>query len=389
MLVYVIMFWHVSGMNRRERLMATLNGQDVDRPAVCFYEINGFEDTGDRDPYNIYSHPSWRPLFDLARNRSDVILMRFPPFVNRPPDPLAGRVKEETVEKDGSRITTITIRAGGRTLTSRHRQDRDVNTVWQIEHLLKDAEDLKAWLDLPEPGPGGVPDVDSFLRAEEMVGDAGIVMVDTSDPLCLAASLFDMGAFTVIAMTEPGLFHRALERFQRALQYRTEAVAKALPGRLWRIYGPEYACPPYLPPRLFGEYAVAYDTPMVRAIQEHGGFARIHCHGRINDTLEAIASTGCLGLDPIEPPPQGDVQLADVRRRVGRQMTLFGNLEASDLENLEPGAWRIKVETSLREGTSGSGRGFVLMPSACPYGRVLSDRAVRNYEIMVEMAERF
>ena len=30
-----------------------------------------------------------------------------------------------------------------------------------------------------------------------------------------------------------------------------EAVAKALPGRLWRIYGPEYAAPPYLPPRLF------------------------------------------------------------------------------------------------------------------------------------------
>jgi len=376
-------------MNRRERLMAAIKGREVDRPPACFYEINGFDDTGDSDPYNIYSHPSWQPLFDMARNRSDVILMRFPPFVNVPPDPAAELATQETVEMDGSRFTTLTIRAGRRTLTSRRRQDRDVNTVWQVEHLLKDEEDFKAWLDLPEAEPGGVPDLDGFLKAEAMVGDAGIVMVDTADPVCLAAALFDMGAFTVIAMTQPGLFHRALERFQRALQYRTEAVARALPGRLWRIYGPEYACPPYLPPRLFGEYVVGYDTPMVRAIQEHGGFARIHCHGRINDTLDAIASTGCLGLDPIEPPPQGDVLLADVRRRVGRQMTLFGNLEASDLESLDPGAWRGRVETALREGTAGFGRGFVLMPSACPYGRVLSDRALRNYEIMLEAAERF
>jgi len=28
-----------------------------------------------------------------------------------------------------------------------------------------------------------------------------------------------------------------------------------------------------------------------------------------------------------------------------------------------------------------------LQPSACPYGRVLSDRALRNYEAMVEMVE--
>ena len=30
------------------------------------------------------------------------------------------------------------------------------------------------------------------------------------------------------------------------------------------------------------------------------------------------------------------------------------------------------------------GRGFVLMPSACPYGRNLPERAFRNYEAMVE-----
>ena len=166
-------------------------------------------------------------------------------------------------------------------------------------------------------------------------------------------------------------------------------MAEAIPGRLWRVVGPEYATPPYLPTALFEEYVVPYDTPMVEAIQKDGGFARLHSHGRIRDALPHIAATGCTGLDPIEPPPQGDVTLAWVKERVGDRMVLFGNLEATDLENLPVGEFAKKIETALREGTAGGGRGFVLMPSASPYGRVLGEKPRRNYERMVEMAENW
>ena len=50
-------------MTRRERILATLRGDQVDRPAVSFYELNGLdENPSNNDPFNIYSHPSWRPL---------------------------------------------------------------------------------------------------------------------------------------------------------------------------------------------------------------------------------------------------------------------------------------------------------------------------------------
>ncbi|MBE0697091.1 MAG: hypothetical protein IH586_09220, partial [Anaerolineaceae bacterium] len=121
-------------------------------------------------------------------------------------------------------------------------------------------------------------------------------------------------------------------------------------------------------------------------IQAHGGYARIHSHGRLDLILDAIAATGCDGLDPIEPPPQGDLRLCQVRERVGEQMVLFGNLEASDLENLPAEDFRVKVREALAEGPGG--RGFVLMPSACPYGRVLTQQALHNYEVMIEEAAR-
>ena len=66
-------------MTGRERLMATLRGEPVDRPAVSFYEIGGFQvDPADPDPYNIYNSPDWQPLLRLAEECTDLIRMMSP-----------------------------------------------------------------------------------------------------------------------------------------------------------------------------------------------------------------------------------------------------------------------------------------------------------------------
>jgi uroporphyrinogen-III decarboxylase len=269
----------------------------------------------------------------------------------------------------------------------RTRRDRNINTVWTQEHLLKNADDLRAFLQVSQPALEGEVDTACILEAERQLGDTGMVMIDTPDPLCLAASLFDLGEYTMTALTEPVLFHQLLERFASVLLPRTEAVARALPGRLWRIYGPEYAAPPYLPPYLFEEYVCRYAGPMVDAIHRHKGYVRIHSHGHLEAILDLIASMNADGVDPIEPPPQGDVSLAYVRERHGTRMVLFGNLEISDIENMPTALFAERVKRALDEGTRGSGRGFVLMPSACPYGRILSPLTLNNYEKIIEIIE--
>ncbi len=389
-------------MNRRERLMATLRGEPVDRPAVSFYELNGLdEDYNDPDPFNIYNDPSWKPLIDLTRDHTDRIVMRSVPFIAEktsavkekqmvgvPSDPLSSILKEEiTFDANGSRIVTRTIKAGSRVLTSRTRQDKDVNTIWTLEHLLKDVDDLKALLDLDIPKTVGEPDISVVLKAEEALGDSGIVMIDTPDPLCLAAMMFEMSTYTIMATLEPDLFHELLSRLAAILYPNTEAVSKALPGRLWRIFGPEFASPPYQSPAAFRDYVVKYDKTMVDAIQANGGFVRIHSHGNLKEIIDDIASMGVDGLDPIEPPNQGDVELSYVRQKYGRQLVLFGNLEATDLENLPTDQFAEKIKTAIEQGTEGQGRGFVLMPSSCPYGRKLPPLALANYKKMVEMVE--
>jgi len=370
--------------------MATLRGRPVDRPAVSFYEIGGFAiDPADGDPFNIYNDPSWRPLLQLAEERTDLIRMRGPRLT-----PAADNCGEEfftteTWTEGPRRFTRTTLRIAGRTMTSLARRDAEVDTVWTVEHLLKDADDVEAYLQLPQEVFRHDVDVSDLIAADEQIGQDGIVMVDVGDPICHAAPLLSMADYTVLAMTEPALFHRLLEKLSREIHRRTEQVAREFPAHLWRICGSEYASEPYLPPRLYEEYVVRYTAPMVQAIERHGGFARIHSHGRLRAILPHIAGMGASGLDPVEPPPQGDMELSEIRRGYGRQLVLFGNIEVSEIENLPPAQFERRAAQALRDGTAGEGRGFVLMPSAAPYGRKVTPRTMANYETMVRLVESF
>jgi hypothetical protein len=61
-------------------------------------------------------------------------------------------------------------------------------------------------------------------------------------------------------------------------------------------------------------------------------------------------------------------------------------LEIADIENLPTPLFSEKVKRALDEGTAGNGRGFVLMPSASPYGRELSVQTMKNYEAIAKIA---
>ncbi len=82
-------------------------------------------------------------------------------------------------------------------------------------------------------------------------------------------------------------------------------------------------------------------------------------------------------------------ELKYLREKYGKDLVFFGNIEVSDIESLSEDRFRPIVKKAITDGTSGEGRGFVLMPSASPYGRNISERTFRNYQIMVEEVERF
>jgi Uroporphyrinogen decarboxylase (URO-D) len=373
-------------MTRRERLLATFQGREVDRPAVSFYEIGGWKMDVSDDEFTVWNDPSWRPLVEMASTETDLIRFVSPRWREASDNGLGELTTQESWNETDSHFTRTTIRAGGRPLTSLRRRDKDTQTTWKLEHLLEKIEDVQAYLELPEPTIGHV-DISGIIAEEEALGESGIVSIEFSDPLCSAAGLFSMEDYTIMALTQPEIFRRLLDRYARAKLAQCEQLAKACPGRLWRICGSEYASEPYLPPRLYDEYVVRYTGQIIKIIQKHGGYARIHSHGRLRGILPHIARMRPDGLDPLEPPPQGDMELWELREAIGQETVLMGNIEAADIENLPTNEFEKRVVTALREGTSGKGRGFILQPSACPYGRTITAQVMANYETMIRLAK--
>jgi hypothetical protein len=377
--------------------MATLRGESVDRPAVSLYEIGGFRvDPNDPDPFNVYNSPDWQPLLQLAEEQTDLIRLRSAVREQSHESwgEQQGGIRDQffttrTVLEGGNRVTRTTLTVGGRTMTSTTRREPGLDTIWTTEHLLKDTDDIRAYLELPDEVFAEQVDVTPLIAEDDALGERGIIMVDTEDPLCAAATLLDMQQYTIIAFTEPALFHRLLEQCATYIHARTREVSRLFPGHLWRIFGPEYASEPYLPPQLFEEYVVQYVAPMVKMIQAHGGYVRLHCHGRLRNILSHIHGMGVDALDPIEPPPHGDMELRDVRRRVGEEIVLCGNLEIADIEHLPPAQFETVVRRTLEEGTSGEGRGFILLPTAATYGRHITQQTLHNYETIVRLATDF
>ena len=361
-------------------------GKPVDRPAVNFYEIGGFSvNPFDDNKYNVYNSLDWQPLLELAETKTDLMRFANAKMIPKYPDLRNNILKIESYEEADSCYNTITYNTKKGILTEITRRDIDTDTVWHVKHLLENTDDVNAYLSIPNEFFEMKYDISHVDKLEQELGDRGVVMFDSGDPLCVSAGLFSMADYTVFALTEPNLFHELIEKSSIHIYDNINQTTRKKKGHIWRICGPEYATAPYLPPRLFKEYVCKYDKKIIDIIHKSGGFVRLHCHGNIKDVLHMMIDMDIDGLDPIEPPNQGDVELSFVRREYGKYICLFGNIEASNIEYMPNEDFEKLVRKAVQDGICGEGRGFVLQPTASPYGRHISKTVLKNYEIMIEI----
>ena len=53
-----------------------------------------------------------------------------------------------------------------------------------------------------------------------------------------------------------------------------------------------------------------------------------HTCGSIGDRLELMVETGTQGVDTLDPPPLGNVELVDAKRQIGERVFIKGNMNA-------------------------------------------------------------
>jgi len=367
-------------MTRRERLIATFEDREVDRIPVSTYELDAF------DNERLRRDSGYRRLLDRVEASADLFYPWGPRVVSEGLGHFLTAteevVSERKIHEEGeATVTVTTVRAPKGTLRQVRRSVPGLDTTWQTEHFLKTDADIETLLSIPY-----VPqalDCSSFQEVDERIGEKGLLHISLPDPLCVVAELFEFGEFTVRAMTETERIERLLDLFWVRIRAYLQAILDAGVTGVFRICGPEYATPPYLPPEKFHAYVVPYVKEMNRMIEKVGGYSRFHCHGKIGNVLDSILETEPHALEPLEPPPDGDISLEELVARAGEQVVLMGNIETRELEFLGEDEMRCRVREALRVGRQAS-RGFVLLPTACPTSMTLSPATERNYEIFLE-----
>ncbi len=365
-------------MHSRERLLKTLSGEPVDRVPVSTYELCGYNSLAFEN-----QEPSYRGLMDFIRAHTDSITM-WNPSSNQGQGLSAypTEVEKTTTRHDDQTITKYIVHTPLGDLTRTLKQFDNVHTVWNTEHLCKDSQDVDAYLSIPYKPV--VYDYSDFSRIREEVGDQGIVMMSVADPACVAMEIMEFGDATVWAMTELEHFSRTLEKIHERNMENLKNMLDGGVADLYRIVGPEYITPPYLPPSYFKRFVVPYLQDMTRMIQRYGGKVRIHSHGKIAKVLDMIAEVGADALDPCEGPPDGDIPLTEIKRRVGDRMCLFGNLQLKLLEHGSTEAVSQEVAACMEAAKAG-GR-YVIMPTASPINVPLSKKTEDNYKVFIETA---
>lgn len=119
----------------------------------------------------------------------------------------------------------------------------------------------------------------------------------------------------------------------------------------------------FISPRQYDEFVLPYEAEVVRRIKAEGVPVYTHTCGEIGDRLERMADTGTDGIDTLDPPPLGSVELEDAKRRVGDRVFFKGNIDPvntllnkSREEVRRDALWRLEV---------GSPGGGYILSSAC------------------------
>lgn len=194
-------------------------------------------------------------------------------------------------------------------------------------------------------------------------GEGGRLSIhgEVTSPLDYFLDLFGFAEGFLALVEEP-------ERSKEVLGRLGEGVAR-LAARLAssgadavKISSP-YAGAGFLSPRHYRDFVVPSEAPIAAAVRAAGAFAYTHTCGRIGDRLELLAATGVAGLECLDPPPLGDVDLEDALDRIGGRLFIKGNVDP--VHTLLFGSpERIEADVRRRIALAGPRGGYILS-TAC------------------------
>jgi uroporphyrinogen-III decarboxylase len=367
----------MSEMTPRERLLRTLRGETADRVPLM---LEGPMFTS-REALS--AHPDAR-LREVAERIYDGSAARcdFLTNCNRYLVTPNQFIRETRREEENGRITIAReIDTPKGKLTAVTGVDDVSDTTWTLKYPVNSLEDIEKIRSVPWELPEGLvaPDL-SKLPAD--FDRRSYVRAGVSSPFVCVAGMMPYQYFLELCFTELPLLKELTEQCcERVLALLDVVLAERSVEYLW-MGGCEWLTPPMGSPQLYAELVQEYERRVIERAHAAGALVHVHCHGNVRSTLELVIERGGDFFEPVEPPPDGDITMAEAKKLAAGRITLGGNIEARILANESPET----VEAAARAAFEGGKERMILRNTAGP-GGPMTPEMLANYHRMIDVWE--
>ena len=137
---------------------------------------------------------------------------------------------------------------------------------------------------------------------------------------------------------------------------------------------------PFLSPAWFDEFVTPYLTRLIQGYREQGHYVVKHTDGNIMPILDALVEGPPHALHSLDP--QGEIDIAEVKRLVGDKVCLIGNVNCGMLDSGSDEECVESARYALQQGMPGGG--YVFSTSNCVY----TGMSLSRYELILDVWRR-
>jgi hypothetical protein len=294
---------------------------------------------------------------------------------------------EEVVQGDGDTVRKHRLIGGPCPLSMEEIQSRGEMSWKTGKRWIETEEDFAAFLSLESLVPA-VPDILSVRTKEEQIGDHGLPYAEVTDPFGMVSEMFPTEVFYVKTITDRPRIEALLSLTSRRILRSIEQLCRDTRRPfVLRLIGAEQAVPPFMSREDFLHFEGPFYRQVAETASKYEVPAAFHCHGPVREILDDVWRMGYSFVEPFEPPPRGNLSIAEALEMTAGRGVVFGGVDDVLLSTGSVDEVRRAVERCLSEARN-SNCPFILSQSATPFFDPLGEKARKNLLLFLELAVR-
>lgn len=370
-------------MTSKERIIKAFKCQSVDRVPIFTSMLDEWVEDNPRS-----KHRSYERLLAYARENADAYYFAGPTSPDEKifftaTDKI--EVKKKKYRINEGEVTETIVETPRGSIKEKTFKPDNLLTTWKEDSFIKSKEDLEAVLSIPYKPP--TLDFNPVIKEIKRLGGRGCLHYCIITPMAMASNLFSYPYFMETIIEKPSQIQKLVEYFYIPLGDRIKDVLKSRLIPVIYFAGDEYVAPPHMNPLWFKKIGMPYEKELVEMVHAAGAIAHVHCHGRVKDILPMYIEMEMDAIDPVEPPPDGDMEITEAKVLLKDKMCIIGNIEYRLLEFLS----RQEIDSLVKEVMEIGKKdyGFILMPTARPDNVPLTTKQEENFIQFIESGRKY